>query len=128
MRSAGSSLGSFGRREQHLGCNDRQCTVYWCRGQVFCEVSTPRLNGELCDENTRRVRLDIETLYGQISARLPEDRRSIMESLMSEFEVGTTMHLLLALVAGANQRERQILRLLMTDIEKMEAQKDSENQ
>ena len=51
-----------------------------------------------------------------------------MESLMSEFEVGTTMHLLLALVAGANQRERQILRLLMTDIEKMEAHKDNENQ
>ena len=72
--------------------------------------------------------MDIETLYGQISARLPDDCRSVMESLMSEFEVGTTMHLLLALVAGANQRERQILRLLMTDIEKMEAQKDSENQ
>ena len=71
--------------------------------------------------------MDIEALYGQISARLPEDRRSVMESLMSEFEVGTTMHLLLALVAGANQRERQILRLLMTDIEKMEVQKSSEN-
>ena len=72
--------------------------------------------------------MDIETLYGQISARLPEDRRSVMESLMGEFEVGTTMRLVLALVAGANQRERQILRLLMTDIEKMEAQKGSENQ
>ena len=72
--------------------------------------------------------MDTETLYGQISARLPEDRRSVMESLMGEFEVGITMRLVLALVAGANQRERQILRLLMTDIEKMEAQKGSENQ
>ena len=87
-----------------------------------------RLDGELGDENTRRVRLDIETLYRQISARLPEDRRSVMESLMGEFEVGNTIRLLLALVAGVNQRERQILRLLMTDIEKMEAQKGSENQ
>lgn len=51
-----------------------------------------------------------------------------MESLMDEFEVGTTMRLLLALVSGANQRERQVLRLLMTDIEKMEAQKSSEKQ
>jgi len=72
--------------------------------------------------------LDIESLYGQIAARLPEDRRLVMESLMDEFEVGTTMRLLLALVSGANQRERQVLRLLMTDIEKMEAQKSSEKQ
>ncbi|MGB1718273.1 MAG: hypothetical protein ACPHSD_11065 [Candidatus Latescibacterota bacterium] len=72
--------------------------------------------------------MDIESLYGQIAARLPEDRRLVMESLMDEFEVGTTMRLLLALVSGANQRERQVLRLLMTDIEKMEAQKSSEKQ
>ena len=72
--------------------------------------------------------MDIESLYGQIAARLPEDRRSVMESLMDEFEVGTTMRLILALVSGANQRERQILRLLMTDIEKMEVQKSSEKQ
>ena len=72
--------------------------------------------------------MDIESLYGQIAARLPEDRRLVMESLMDEFEVGTTMRLILALVSGANQRERQILRLLMTDIEKMEAQKSSEKQ
>ncbi|MGB0604099.1 MAG: hypothetical protein ACPGRY_04035 [Candidatus Latescibacterota bacterium] len=70
--------------------------------------------------------MDIESLYGQIAARLPEDRRLVMESLMDEFEVGTTMRLILALVSGANQRERQVLRLLMTDIEKMEAQKSSE--
>ena len=72
--------------------------------------------------------MDIESLYGQIAARLPEDRRLVMESLMDEFEVGPTMRLILALVSGANQRERQVLRLLMTDIEKMEAQKSSEKQ
>ena len=72
--------------------------------------------------------MDIESLYEQIAARLPEDRRLVMESLMDEFEVGTTMRLILALVSGANQRERQVLRLLMTDIEKMEAQKSSEKQ
>ena len=72
--------------------------------------------------------MDIESLYGQIAPRLPEDRRLVMESLMDEFEVGTTMSLILALVSGANQRERQILRLLMNDIEKMEAQKSSEKQ
>ena len=70
--------------------------------------------------------MDIESLYGQVAARLPEDRRLVMESLMDEFEGGTTMRLILALVSGANQRERQVLRLLMTDIEKMEAQKSSE--
>ena len=87
-----------------------------------------RLNRELDGENTRRGVVDIESLHGQIAARLPEDRRLVMESLMDEFEVGTTMRLILALVSGANQRERQILRLLMTDIEKMEVQKSSEKQ
>jgi hypothetical protein len=68
--------------------------------------------------------LDIKTLYGQINARLPDERRAVMESLIGEFEMGDTMRLILALVSGANQRERQIVRLLMTDIEKMEAQKE----
>ncbi len=68
--------------------------------------------------------MDIKTLYGQINARLPDERRAVMESLMGEFEMGDTMRLILALVSGANQRERQIVRLLMTDIEKMEAQKE----
>ncbi len=68
--------------------------------------------------------MDIKTLYGQINARLPDERRAVMESLIGEFEMGDTMRLILALVSGANQRERQIVRLLMTDIEKMEAQKE----
>lgn len=72
--------------------------------------------------------MNIETLHGQIVAQLPEDRRAVMKALNDEFEMGETMRLILALVAGANQRERQILRLLMTDIEKMEAQKESGNQ
>ena len=70
--------------------------------------------------------MDIETLYGQISARLPEDRRSVME-LMANLKWDHNASAP-CLVAGANQRERQILRLLMTDIEKMEALKDNENQ
>ncbi len=72
--------------------------------------------------------MNIETLHGQIVAQLPEDRRAVMKALNDEFEMGETMRLILALVAGVNQRERQILRLLMTDIEKMEAQKESGNQ
>ena len=71
--------------------------------------------------------MNIETLHGEIVALLPEDRRAVMQALTNEFEVGETMHLILALVSGTNQRERQILRLLMTDIEKMEAQKESGN-
>ncbi len=72
--------------------------------------------------------MNIEMLHGEIVARLPEDRRAVMQALTDEFEVGETMHLILALVSGTSQRERQILRLLMTDIEKMEAQKESGNQ
>lgn len=72
--------------------------------------------------------MNIGTLHGQIVARLPEDRRAVMQALIDEFEMGETMRLILALAAGTNQRERQILRLLMTDIEKMEVQKESGNQ
>ncbi len=72
--------------------------------------------------------MNIETLYEQIVARLPAERRKIMESLMAEFSPGETGCLLLALIASTSQRERQLVRLLMTDIEKMEVLKDGENE
>ncbi len=67
-------------------------------------------------------------LHGQIVAKLPADRRKVMEALVAEFAPEETMRLLLALIAGANRRERQMLRLLMTDIEKMEVQAAGENE
>lgn len=51
-----------------------------------------------------------------------------MESLVAEFSPGETARLLLALIAATSQRERQLVRLLMTDIEKMEVQKAGENE
>jgi|TARA_B110000495_G_C22959460_1_gene562360 hypothetical protein len=51
-----------------------------------------------------------------------------MQDLISEFGPGETACLLLALTAGTSQRERQLVRLLMTDIEKMEVLKTGENE
>lgn len=72
--------------------------------------------------------MNLETLYKQIVARLPAERRKIMESLIAEFSPGETARLLLALIAATSQRERQLVRLLMTDIEKMEVKKAGENE
>ncbi|MFT5088983.1 MAG: hypothetical protein ACI906_001378 [Candidatus Latescibacterota bacterium] len=72
--------------------------------------------------------MNLETLYQQTIARLPAERRKIMQDLISEFGPGETACLLLALTAGTSQRERQLVRLLMTDIEKMEVLKTGENE
>jgi hypothetical protein len=60
--------------------------------------------------------VDLEILRGQIVAKLPADRRKIMEALVAEFAPEETMRLLLALIAAANRRERQMLRLLRASI------------
>ncbi len=59
-----------------------------------------------------------------VIARLPDERRHIMERLIGEFPPSETMKLIIALVAATSKRERQILRLMMADIEKMEVEKN----
>ena len=62
-------------------------------------------------------RLNLVSLIEPIVERLPEDRRKIMEAIIAEYEPGDTQRLLLALVAAASKRERQLMRVLLRDME-----------
>jgi len=61
--------------------------------------------------------LNLVSLIEPIIERLPEDRRNIMEAIIAEYELGDTQRLLLALVAAASKRERQLMRVLLRDME-----------
>ena len=66
--------------------------------------------------------MNLKTLIEPIVAGLPEDRRQIMEGVVREFALGDTQRLLLALVAAASKRERQLIRILLRDMEVKEEQ------
>ena len=61
--------------------------------------------------------MNCKTLIEPIVTGLPEDRRQIMEGVVREFALGETQLLLLALVAAASKRERQLIRILLRDME-----------
>ena len=61
--------------------------------------------------------MNFKTLIDPIVTGLPEDRRQIMEGAVREFALGETQRLLLALVAAASKRERQLIRILLRDME-----------
>ena len=72
--------------------------------------------------------MNLKTLIEPIIAGLPEDRRQIMESVVGEFAPGDTQRLLLALVAAASKRERQLIRILLRDMEVKEEQDRIKNE
>lgn len=61
--------------------------------------------------------MNLVSLIEPIVEGLPEDRRKIMEAIVAEFKPGDPQRLLLALVAAASKRERQLLRTLLRDME-----------
>ena len=73
--------------------------------------------------------MNFKTLIEPIVTGLPEDRRQIMEGVVREFALGETQQLLLALVAAASKRERQLIRILLREMEVKEEQDrlESEN-
>ena len=66
--------------------------------------------------------MNLKTLIEPIVTGLSEDRRQIMEGVVREFALGETQLLLLALVAAASKRERQLIRILLRDMEVKEEQ------
>ena len=66
--------------------------------------------------------MNLTSLIESIIAGLPEDRRKIMEGVVEEFSPGDTQRLLLALVAAAGKSERQLMRILLRDMEIKEEQ------
>ena len=72
--------------------------------------------------------LNLFSLIEPIVERLPEDRRKIMEAIVAEFDPSDTQRLLLALVAAASKRERQLMRTLLRDMEVKEEKDRVENE
>tara|TARA_B100001094_G_C17862871_1_gene638289 strand:- start:521 stop:727 length:207 start_codon:yes stop_codon:yes gene_type:complete len=68
--------------------------------------------------------MDLEQVYQHVVERLPDKRRNVLDRLIGEFAPSKTMQVIIALVAATSRRERQILRLMMADIEKMEVEKN----
>jgi len=67
--------------------------------------------------------VNLASLIEPIVESLPDDRRKIMGAIVAEYDPGDTQRLLLALVAAASKRERQLIRILMRDME-VEEEKD----
>ena len=82
--------------------------------------------GHRCSDLSRtaewRKPVNLTSLTEPIAARLPEYRRKIMEAVIAEFDPGETQRLLLALVSAASKRERQLIRILLRDMEVKEEQ------
>tara|TARA_B100001094_G_C17578522_1_gene506342 strand:+ start:302 stop:508 length:207 start_codon:yes stop_codon:yes gene_type:complete len=68
--------------------------------------------------------MDLKEVCQHVIEQLPDERRHVMHRLIGEFAPSETMKLIIALVAATSRRERQILRLMMADIEKMEVEKN----
>jgi hypothetical protein len=62
-------------------------------------------------------------LMGDVVAQLPEDRRRAMTAVVEEFGAGEGFRFLLALVAGTTQRERQLIRLFLRELDRLDQEK-----
>ncbi len=69
--------------------------------------------------------MNLADLLADVVEQLPEDKRKVMDALVNEFEPGEDFRFLLALVAGASQRQRRMVRLLLNDLEKLEIEKEA---
>ncbi len=63
-------------------------------------------------------------LTDQVVSLVPAGRREIMEDLLQKLDGGENCRLLMALVAGAPSRERQIVRLLIRELDQFEIDQD----
>ena len=64
--------------------------------------------------------MDLADLWNDVVAQLPEDRRKAMEAVIEEYGAGETFRFLLALTAGTSHRERQLIRLFLRELDKLD--------
>ena len=63
-------------------------------------------------------------LTEQVVSLIPEGRREVMEDLLKKLDGGENCRLLMALVAGASSKERQIVRLLIRELDHFDIDQD----
>lgn len=67
--------------------------------------------------------MTFKDLMGDVVAQLPEVRRRAMTAVVEEFGAGEEFHFLLALLAGTTQRERQLIRLFLRELDRLDQAK-----
>lgn len=65
--------------------------------------------------------LQLTDLLEDVVARLSPEQRRAVDALVDEYGADINFRFLLALTAGANRRERRLLRLLLTELERLPA-------
>ena len=68
--------------------------------------------------------MDETNLTEQVVSLIPEGRREVMEDMLKKLDGGENCRLLMALVAGAATRERQMVRLLIRELDQYDIDQD----
>jgi hypothetical protein len=66
--------------------------------------------------------MTFEDLLDDVLAQLPAPRREAIDAMVSEFGAGPGFRFLLALLAGATARERQLVRLFLRELERLDSE------
>ena len=61
-------------------------------------------------------------LLSDVIGQLPDKKQQAVDELVEEFGAGETFRFLLALAAAASKRERQLVRLLLRELDKIDQQ------
>ena len=69
--------------------------------------------------------MTLSDLLEDVVGELPDDRRKMVEALVEEYGAVETCRFMLFLLAGADQRERRLARLLLNDLDRLETSSQS---
>ncbi|MBT4500707.1 MAG: hypothetical protein HOC74_23450 [Gemmatimonadetes bacterium] len=64
--------------------------------------------------------MKLADLLGDVVGQLSEEQRRGMEALIAEYGAGETLRFLLALLAGTSKRERQLIRIFLRELDRIE--------
>lgn len=62
----------------------------------------------------------ISDLLADVVAELPVEKKQAMAAIIDEYGAADTCRFMMALLAGADARERRLARLLLSELERLE--------
>ncbi|MEE2659752.1 MAG: hypothetical protein VX733_14685 [Candidatus Latescibacterota bacterium] len=66
--------------------------------------------------------MNLADMLKDVLDQLPDQRREAVEQLVKEYGARESCHFTLALLAGANSRERRLSRLLLNELERQDVE------
>lgn len=64
--------------------------------------------------------MNLGDLLADVTGRLPEDRRKVVQALVDKYGANENLRFILLLVAAASKRERRLVRLLLNEMESLD--------